>query len=297
MVGLSEGFAAYPTDNLPSVLHTRPVESVRDGDVWVVGDVHGEFEKLEALLLSRGFVDRDSHWAGGSATLWFIGDLTDRGPQGVEVIDLVMRLQQEAPASRGSVGCLMGNHDAFIIAARRFLDVPMHGNGISFLELWRMNGGQVHDLERLTADHLAWLSHLPFAASVEDHLLIHADSDFYLELGDSPDEINRNGSAFVATDDIEMWTALVRSFVRRNELWDDKPEGEAALSGLLSKLGARVVVHGHTPIPLIEVREAASVSEPLSYSSGRCLNVDGGMFLGGPGIAYRLSEGGRNIGS
>ena len=98
------------------VPHTRPVERVRDGDVWVIGDVHGEFEKALTLLRTRGFVDREARWSGGTASLWFIGDLTDRGPHGIEVIDLVMRLQREAAAAGGTVGCLMGNHDAWYTA-------------------------------------------------------------------------------------------------------------------------------------------------------------------------------------
>jgi hypothetical protein len=264
------------------------VQRVRSGDAWVVGDVHGKLEETVALLNRAGFLDDSESWGAGTAQLWFIGDLTDRGPHGLEVIDLVMRLQREAAARGGAVQCLMGNHDIFLLAARRFLDSIMPGGGISFRALWEMNGGQDRDLEGLTADHLSWLASLPFVARVGSDLLIHADSTAYLELGSTIEEIDACGRAIVTGDDLEAWSDLARKMVRRNELWDDGPEGDGALHRLLTTFEVERIVHGHTPIPLIDGRPPEEVTEPLVYSSGRAVNVDGGMFLGSPGIALRL---------
>ncbi|MCB0173968.1 MAG: hypothetical protein KDI62_16720 [Anaerolineae bacterium] len=48
------------------------------------------------------------------------------------------------------------------------------------------------------------------------------------------------------------------------------------------------LVHGHTPISKITDQPPKTVDEPLLYAGGRCVNVDGGMYLGGPGCLYRL---------
>ena len=42
------------------------------------------------------------------------------------------------------------------------------------------------------------------------------------------------------------------------------------------------MLKGNTGQPPEDVRE------PLVYSRGRCVNVDGGMYLGGPGFVYQL---------
>ena len=65
--------------------------------------------------------------AGRDARLWLVGDLVDRGPDGVGVIELVRRLQRE-----GDVHCLLGNHELLLLAARRFPDVDAGDPGARF---------------------------------------------------------------------------------------------------------------------------------------------------------------------
>lgn len=65
------------------------------GPLYVVGDVHGYLDELVAALTEQGLIDAEGQWAAGHARLWFLGDFTDRGPDGIGVIDLVMRLSAE----------------------------------------------------------------------------------------------------------------------------------------------------------------------------------------------------------
>ena len=69
--------------------------------VAVVGDLHGDYQSLEALLKIVDF---------NSDLLVFLGDYADRGPDGVEVIRTVASLQREHPKN---VIALMGNHEDF----------------------------------------------------------------------------------------------------------------------------------------------------------------------------------------
>ena len=78
--------------------------------VYIVGDIHGQYEQLVGLLRGERLVDERLDWAGGAALLWFIGDFFDRGPCGVASVDLVMRLQAQAEQVDGCVRALLGNH-------------------------------------------------------------------------------------------------------------------------------------------------------------------------------------------
>ena len=79
--------------------------------IVAVGDVHGSFDGLVTILKAAELVDHELRWAGDDATLVQLGDLLDRGIALREVMDLLMRLQEEAPAQGGEVRVILGNHE------------------------------------------------------------------------------------------------------------------------------------------------------------------------------------------
>jgi 3',5'-cyclic AMP phosphodiesterase CpdA len=79
--------------------------------IVAVGDVHGAYDELVAILERARLIDGDARWVGGTSTLIQAGDLFDRGLQVPEVLDLLMRLQGEAAAAGGEVIVLLGNHE------------------------------------------------------------------------------------------------------------------------------------------------------------------------------------------
>jgi hypothetical protein len=79
--------------------------------VVVVADIHGAYDQLVELLQATAIVDGSLRWSGGDAHLVSLGDLLDRGPQSRQVMDLLMRLQREAPLRGGEVHVLLGNHE------------------------------------------------------------------------------------------------------------------------------------------------------------------------------------------
>jgi hypothetical protein len=80
-----------------------------------VGDIHGDFADFTLLLKRVGLVDAALHWIGGKATLVQTGDLIDRGPQGRQVMDLLMSLEKEAATAGGEIRILLGNHEVMNI--------------------------------------------------------------------------------------------------------------------------------------------------------------------------------------
>ena len=67
--------------------------------IVALGDVHGAYDRLLHLLQVGGIARADPKakggyaWAGGKRTLVSVGDLIDKGPQSLEVLDLMMTLQ------------------------------------------------------------------------------------------------------------------------------------------------------------------------------------------------------------
>jgi hypothetical protein len=80
--------------------------------VVVFGDLHGDYDKFHDMLLQAGLIDAHDHWSGGKTHLVQVGDVPDRAPDTRKIMDLLMRLEHEAPGAGGYVHALIGNHEA-----------------------------------------------------------------------------------------------------------------------------------------------------------------------------------------
>jgi hypothetical protein len=77
-----------------------------------VGDLHGDFAAWRDIARAAELVDKDGRWIGGEAVLIQAGDVVDRGPDSLQIIQDLMRLQNEAQHAHGQVIALVGNHEA-----------------------------------------------------------------------------------------------------------------------------------------------------------------------------------------
>lgn len=248
-----------------------------------MGDVHGHRDVLAALLRDAGLLDRAERWAGGDARLWLLGDLFDRGPDGIGALELVQRLERE---SGGAVRCLLGNHEVLILAVHRFGAEETSLPGHSFRDVWKLNGGVDRDLAALTSEHVGWLAALPPLAREGEALLVHADTTAYLELGRTVDEVADVTASILTRGEAPLVDELLGIVSDRLRL--DDPEGADAL--LRAYRGSRIV-HGHTPIASMLGVDPWQVTGPLVYAGGRVTNVDHCLFAGGPGFVVRLEGG------
>ena len=270
---------------------------------YVVGDLHGQLETFTSLLQKLHLLDAELHWAGSDAQLWVLGDYTDRGPDGVGVIELLMQLEGEALAAGGRVGALLGNHDVIVLNAMRFpegVSALQHGDRPwTFRRMWLQHaGGQVQDAQRLRGHHLDWLAARPALAKIGGTLLMHADSTFYLEYGRSLDEVNANVSALLHGQDIAALDRFEEGFAGRRAFLPQRLGEDVALENaelMLNACGAARLVHGHTPIFSVLERPAPEIDRPWTYLNGLCINVDPGLYAGGPGFALCLHDDGSPI--
>lgn len=72
----------------------------------IVGDVHGHADELEALLSRMGYQRRGGCWQHAGRHLVFVGDLIDRGPDQLRVIDIARRMRDV-----GNATICLGNHE------------------------------------------------------------------------------------------------------------------------------------------------------------------------------------------
>lgn len=167
--------------------------------VVAFADVHGAYEELTALLQSAGAVDDQLRWSGGKTHLVSLGDLLDRGADSRKVMDLLMRLQDEARAAGGRLHVVLGNHEAMnVLGDLRYVD---RGEFAAYVAeedaaertqarsafLARQRGASEADFERLfppgyfghrrmlgpAGRYGQWLLSLPVAVKVNDSVFMH----------------------------------------------------------------------------------------------------------------------------
>ncbi|MBL1096300.1 metallophosphoesterase [Streptomyces sp. 205] len=273
-------------------------ESEGPGPLYVVGDVHGYYDELREALAAEGLIDAKGNWSAGNTRLWFLGDFTDRGPDGIGVIDLVMQLSAEAAAAGGYCKALMGNHELLLIGAKRFGDTPVNSGAgtASFQAAWLLNGGQRSDMERLEDHHLQWMSRLDAMAEEDGHLLVHSDTTAYLEYGDSIEAVNDTVTETLQRADADECWDLFRKFTKRFA-FRDEDSGPMAVRELLDAYGGQRIVHGHSPIPYLlgevgseddEDGGAPVVEGPHVYADQLAVAMDGGVTMAGKLLVVQL---------
>ena len=93
---------AMPAAAAPSSLHR----------IVAVGDLHGDFAAWRQITRAAQLTDDKGRWTGGDTVLVQTGDVVDRGPDSLKIIQDLMRLQKEARRAHGQVVALVGNHEA-----------------------------------------------------------------------------------------------------------------------------------------------------------------------------------------
>ncbi|WP_397571419.1 metallophosphoesterase [Schlesneria sp. T3-172] len=149
------------------------------GPIAVIGDLHGQADKLEVVLdrlrQTPGFQNR---W------VVFIGDFVDRGPDSKGVIDMVLDFMAEHPATTA----IMGNHEFAMCSALGWLsgsEASSWGkrwttfyNAESTFASYGAEVGNLEDLAaKIPAEHRELLSTLPWCVEHPELLFVHAGLD------------------------------------------------------------------------------------------------------------------------
>lgn len=143
-------------------MSTGLVRALYEGQLDIIGDVHGELEALQSLLERLGYSPAGVHAAG--RRLVFVGDLCDRGPDSPGVIRLVRDFVEA-----GRAQYVIGNHELNLVLGKRKTENRWFYGGQEPEFGWC---APLPDTER--SDVLAFLSSLPVALESAELRVVHA---------------------------------------------------------------------------------------------------------------------------
>ncbi|MFA5681001.1 MAG: metallophosphoesterase [Hydrogenophaga sp.] len=130
----------------------------------IVGDIHGQADKLEALLKTMGYQHQGGAYRHPSRTAVFVGDFIDRGPRQVDTCRLVREM-----VDAGSAQAVMGNHEFNAVAW--FMRDPEAPNEERYLRPRHGEKGRKHRQQ-----------HQAFLAEVEGTPMHQELTDWFLSL-------------------------------------------------------------------------------------------------------------------
>ena len=261
-------------------------------DVYVVGDVHGDYERLMRVLIAAGIVARRPSspdlvdWQGQGGILVFTGDLIDKWKHSVDVITLVHALQIKAQAMGGRVIALMGNHEAEFLADSGEKKVR------DFAAELVDEGLNPENIAHCQGDLGEFLCRLPFAVRVNDWFFSHAGNtngrslwQLASDLQYGVDQQGFETSQLVADDSIlearlgeNPWFAL-----------EDTREQEV-LTQYVEALGVAHLVQGHQPGKVVFSDGVQRKSGSMFQRYGLIFLVDVGMSQGVVGADRKLTS-------
>ena len=230
--------------------------------VYVTSDAHGHVRALDAALSQVSLADDDA--------LFVLGDMVDRGPDPMGVVNLVRGLP--------NAHVLLGNHEMMMLEALASPDRDA-------LELWALNGGftTLEGITQLTAEETSelidWARALPLYAIVSvgerDFVLVHAG-------------VNPERAAGMYTGTLESLDEMLRAQTVEDLVWI-RGEFWGQPTGLINRQGkGPQVIAGHTPTVLLE-NFAYQPCEPMTDEEGRGKIVELGATWDTGGVPDRIN--------
>lgn len=222
-------------------------------NLFVVSDIHGHIKQFEEIL---------THW-NVEDTLVVLGDLIDRGPDSLKVIEKVIELKQTYGEQ---VVFLKGNHEDMLL---NFLNNPLEKQ-----ERYYINGGKEtmgNFLAQLPSD-MAEASYAEQAEAVKRHF--HSQLEFleaapvYQIIGNVLFTHAGFNSEFETLEESTMRDFI---WIRKHYLQENKTP--------------YVNVFGHTPLSYIHESNDVLISEDKRY-----IAIDGGCYMSGQLNAVLLNR-------
>jgi hypothetical protein len=249
------------------------------GELYAISDVHGGYDRMVALLTGNHLIagapatPGEVAWTGGNATLVVVGDMIDKGPKSLEVVEFFVALQKTATTSGGQVIVTLGNHEA------EFLYDPAN-------DKTDKSDGARTEMAQLGVDPIAiasgadprgqWLRDLPFAARVGRWFFAHAGNTAGRSIADLESALQ---NAIDLHPDYDSPEIVGGDSILESKSWYDARAANA------SALGVDHIVIGHQPTAVgpagkiaittdgLLLRIDCGMSPSVGYSAGQLLHV------------------------
>lgn len=139
----------------------------------IVGDIHGQAEKLENLLLKLGYTMKDGIYRQDGRQTVFVGDCIDRGGQNRRTLEIVQNM-----VKFGDAHAVMGNHEYNAVCYHTRKD----GSATDFLRPHTQSKFKQHEAflreyplgQNDTNQIINWFKELPLILEFENFRVVHA---------------------------------------------------------------------------------------------------------------------------
>ncbi|MEK4090937.1 metallophosphoesterase family protein [Viridibacillus sp. FSL H8-0110] len=215
----------------------------------LISDIHGELKKFQELLTLANYSPDEDR-------LVLLGDYIDRGPDSADVLDLIMKLQQN-----GAI-VLIGNHENLMEKAftekteyawkhwteRCGGKETLLSYGFSKEEIQGIGEGEQFTVPQLQSkkldEHLAFIKNLHIYIEDEDYIFVHAGIDPHIPVSETEKETL-------------IWI--------REEFYN-------------GYTGSKTIVFGHTPTSNLHQSEN---NHNVYFGQNNIIGIDGGAVFGG----------------
>ncbi|PAV29176.1 hypothetical protein CIL05_12320 [Virgibacillus profundi] len=221
----------------------------------VIGDVHGCINELHELFSVLGYQKQNNIYIHPDGRIpVFLGDITDRGPASLDVVQLVY----EMVIFHGKAKYVPGNHCNKLY--RYFLGNKVH---------------ERHGLETTVAEYKALPDHKQEEVS-NQFMRLYEESPLYLQLPELKVIIAHAGikESYIGRFDKKVKTFVLYGDVTGEFLEDGRP---LRRDWAQDYVGDHWIVYGHTP-----------VKQPRKIN--KTINIDTGCVFGHALTAFRLPE-------
>jgi hypothetical protein len=190
-------------------------------ELWAVSDIHGRRRELEKLLLAASLVvgeGSELQWnpASRRQLVVVVGDLIDGGPDSAGVVQLLEKLQMQAPASGSRWVVLLGNHETAFLA------------------------GHARD----QSGFARYLRSLPIAAWIGSLLFAHSG---YIDSDDTDEAVTHYLQQLARPWPPDYRSLLdSRSILENHHWWRHRRQRER-MKALLDRLNVTGLLFGHDP--------------------------------------------------
>ena len=242
-----------------------PVNISNVDSIFVVSDIHGQFDNLVQLLTNAKLIDSNLSWIARRNHLVIIGDIFDRGPDVTRTLWFLHQLEGQAERSGGRLHLLLGNHEIMTFCNDvRYLS----GKEKSIAELYATDYTNMFDIQNSILGR--WLASKPGILKVDAVLFAHGgitpaytgftiesfnDTLFKLLHENNFKYLLDDSIAAIKMDSVSYGTRLLFFFDDNSVFWyrgyvvSDSLDKE--LTKALKKFKSAIHVVGHTPVPTI----------------------------------------------
>jgi len=145
------------------------IRTAANAALFVVADTHGEYETLVSTLRAHKVIDAKLRWTFARGHLVVLGDVFDRGPNHLEILWLLYKLEADAARAHGGAHLLLGNHETMVLRGDlRYL----HARYVETAQVLAQPAySELFGAQTLLGQ---WLRSRPAMLRINDQLFLHA---------------------------------------------------------------------------------------------------------------------------